>query len=85
MCAALAGFFFGAASYSYGSNFSKYGLFGTGAMGPFTLLFVVSIKACFAVKYRFTTGRWLKESDSILVRDEPPRNLKWTNLRPPFG
>ena len=76
----LAGAFLGFGRFFYATSFAKYGAPGIGAIGPSTVIIVLSVKLGLNIPYRCRNGRWLKEKDSNLLNDPPHRTIKWWNL-----
>lgn len=73
----------GTGAFIYATNFSKYGIVGTGilAPGPFTMCLI--IRTYQEVKFRMKTGSWFKPGAASRVRT-PEGKILWRTLIPLF-
>lgn len=81
--ALLAGMSMGVGSFFYASNFSKYGVIGTGIVAPGPFIMCLSIRLFMEIRYRCKMGTWFKEGSASRVRT-PEGKILWKSLIPVF-
>ncbi len=70
----------GTGAFIYASNYAKYGIFGTGLMGPFNFVFYILLKAIRESRYRCKNLSWVKPKNSIWFKIDG--SVRWSSLVP---
>ena len=73
----------GTGAFIYASNYSEYGLAGTGVLGPGATLMYVIVKIYREVSYRVKNKAWVKPQNSSWFKDDG--KVRWNSMIPLFG
>ena len=73
-CGLGAGACMGTGAFVYAPEYAKYGLAGTGILGPGTFVLFLLWRLALEIRYRVRTGVWLK----------PAGSRAWENGKPSF-
>ncbi len=70
----------GTGAFIYASNYAKYGIFGTGLIGPVNFVVYLLFKVIRESHYRCKNRSWVKPKNSVWVNADG--SMKWSSLIP---
>ena len=79
----LSGFLIGIGAFIYANSYGKYGMDGSGILGPGATVMFVVIKFVREVIYLENHGRWTKTKNSAWLKEDG--STRWISLVPLFG
>ena len=78
----LAGFLIGTGAFIYANSFGKYGMDGSGILGPGATVMFLSIKFVREVIFLEKNGQWTRTKKSAWVKEDG--SVRWISLVPLF-